>query len=171
MPTSEGSSPPAASRNGMPTAWQRQPKSAKRHAVQVPAVRQSHPGRHATPDHPRGAGPLTEASLATSTPSSRPFWIDSGRNTGTPSPRSTPIPEAPSTKMYPRSSNRNNAAPSNTHISEYGPPRAPDRSKKWVVPGVDGLPAEAYQRLTLLVKRPLAARLWDTVAGTTPIPP
>ena len=49
--------------------------------------------------------------------------------------------------------------------------RALDRLKKGVVPGVDGLPAEAYQRLTLLVKRCLAARLWDIVTGATPIPP
>ena len=49
--------------------------------------------------------------------------------------------------------------------------RALDRLKKGVVPGVDGLPAEAYQRLTLPVKRPLAARLWDIVMGATPIPP
>ena len=39
------------------------------------------------------------------------------------------------------------------------------------MPGVDGLPAEAYQRLTLPFKRRLAARLWDIVTGTTPIPP
>ena len=49
--------------------------------------------------------------------------------------------------------------------------RALDRLKEWVVPGVDGLQAEAYQRLTLPVKRRLAARLWDIVTGTTPIPP
>ena len=49
--------------------------------------------------------------------------------------------------------------------------RAPDRLKTGVVPGVDELPAEAYQRLTLPVKRHLAARLWDIVTGTTPIPP
>ena len=49
--------------------------------------------------------------------------------------------------------------------------RALDRLKKGVVPGVDGLPAEAYQRLTLPVKRRLAARLWDIVTGATPIPP
>ena len=48
--------------------------------------------------------------------------------------------------------------------------RALDRLKKGVVPGVDGLPAEAYQRLTLPVKRRLAARLWDIVTGATPIP-
>ena len=39
------------------------------------------------------------------------------------------------------------------------------------MPGVDGLLAEAYQRLTLPVKRRLAARLWDIVTGATPIPP
>ena len=49
--------------------------------------------------------------------------------------------------------------------------RALDRLKKGVVPGFDGLPAEAYQRLTLPVKRSLAARLWDIVTGATPIPP
>ena len=49
--------------------------------------------------------------------------------------------------------------------------RALDRLKKGVVPGVDGLPAEAYQRLTLPVKRRLAARLWDIVTGATPVPP
>ena len=49
--------------------------------------------------------------------------------------------------------------------------RALDRLKKGVVPGVDGLPAEAYQRLTLPIKRRLAARLWDIVTGATPIPP
>ena len=37
--------------------------------------------------------------------------------------------------------------------------RALDRLKKGVVPGVDSLPAEAYKRLTLPVKRHLAARL------------
>ena len=36
---------------------------------------------------------------------------------------------------------------------------------------MDGLPAKGYQRLTLPVKRRLAARLWDVVTGTTPIPP
>ena len=46
-----------------------------------------------------------------------------------------------------------------------------DRLKKGVVPGVDGLPAEAYQRLTLPVKRCLAAHLWDVVTGAMPIPP
>ena len=49
--------------------------------------------------------------------------------------------------------------------------RALDRLKKGVVPGVNGLPAEAYQRLTLPIKRRLAARLWDIVTGATPIPP
>ena len=49
--------------------------------------------------------------------------------------------------------------------------RALDRLKKGVMPGVDGLPAEAYQRLTLPVKRRLGARLWEVVTGTTPIPP
>ena len=37
--------------------------------------------------------------------------------------------------------------------------------------GVNGLPAEEYQRLTLPVKRRLAACLWNVVTGTTPIPP
>ena len=49
--------------------------------------------------------------------------------------------------------------------------RALDRLKKGVVPGIDGLQAEAYQRLTLPVKRRLAARLWDVVTGATPIHP
>ena len=49
--------------------------------------------------------------------------------------------------------------------------RTLDSLKKGVVPGVDGLPAEAYQRLTLPVKRRLAARLWDVVTGTAYIPP
>ena len=49
--------------------------------------------------------------------------------------------------------------------------RVLDRLKNGVVSGVDGLPAEAYQRLTLPVKRRLAARLWDVVTGATPIPP
>ena len=49
--------------------------------------------------------------------------------------------------------------------------RALDCLKKGFVPGVDDLPAEAYQRLTLPVKRRLAARLWDIVTGATPIPP
>ena len=49
--------------------------------------------------------------------------------------------------------------------------RALDRLKEGVVPGVDGLPAEAYQHLTLPIKRCLAARLWDIFTGTTPIPP
>ena len=49
--------------------------------------------------------------------------------------------------------------------------RALDRLKKRVVPGVDGLLAEAYRRLTLPVKRRLAARLWDVVTATAPIPP
>ena len=47
--------------------------------------------------------------------------------------------------------------------------RALDRLKKGVMPGVDGLPAEAYQHLALPIKRRLAARLWDIVTGTTPI--
>ena len=46
-----------------------------------------------------------------------------------------------------------------------------NRLKKGVVPGVDGLPAEAYQRLTLPVKQRPAARLWDIVTGTIAIPP
>ena len=54
-------------------------------------------------------------------------------------------------------------------FSELQP--ALDRLKRGVVPGVDGVPAEAYQRLTLPVKRSLAAPLWDIVTGTTPIPP
>ena len=37
--------------------------------------------------------------------------------------------------------------------------RALDRLKKGVVPGVDSLPAEAYQHLTLPIKSRLAARL------------
>ena len=45
--------------------------------------------------------------------------------------------------------------------------RALDRQKKGVVPGVDGLPAEAYQQLTLPIKRRLAACLWNIA---TPIP-
>ena len=49
--------------------------------------------------------------------------------------------------------------------------RALDRLKKRFVTGLNGLPAEAYQRLTLPVKRHLAARLWDIVRGTIPIPP
>ena len=49
--------------------------------------------------------------------------------------------------------------------------RALDRLRKGDVPSVDGLPAEAYQRLRLPVKRRLAARLWDIVTGATPIPP
>ena len=39
------------------------------------------------------------------------------------------------------------------------------------MPGIDSLPAEAYQRLSLPVKRRLAARLWDVVTGTAPVPP
>ena len=39
------------------------------------------------------------------------------------------------------------------------------------MPGVDGRPAEAYERLTPPVKRRLAARLMDIVTGTTAIPP
>ena len=46
-----------------------------------------------------------------------------------------------------------------------------DRLKKEVVPGVDRLPVEAYERLTLPVKRRLATRLWDIVTGATFIPP
>ena len=46
-----------------------------------------------------------------------------------------------------------------------------DPPKKGVVPAVEGLPAEGLQRLTLPVKHRLAARLWDIVTGTTPIPP
>ena len=49
--------------------------------------------------------------------------------------------------------------------------QALDRLKKGVVPGVDGLPAEAYQHLTLPINRRLAAHLWDIVTGTTLIPP
>ena len=49
--------------------------------------------------------------------------------------------------------------------------RALDRLRKGVVPGADSLQAEAYQRLTLPVKRRLAARLWDIVTGATPISP
>ena len=36
---------------------------------------------------------------------------------------------------------------------------------------MDGLPAEAYQRLTLPVKRSLAVRLWNILTGTIPISP
>ena len=46
-----------------------------------------------------------------------------------------------------------------------------DRLKKGVVPAIDRLSAEAYERLTLPVKRRLAARLPDIATGTTPIPP
>ena len=53
-------------------------------------------------------------------------------------------------------------------ISE--PQRALDCLNKGVVPGVDGLPAEAYRPLNLPVKRRLAARLWDMVTDATPIP-
>ena len=49
--------------------------------------------------------------------------------------------------------------------------RALNRLKKGVVPGVEGLPAGAYQHVTLPIKRRLAARLWDILTGTTPIPP
>ena len=108
----------------------------------------------------------------TPTPSSRQSWTASRHNTGTPSPSSTPTPETPSASMCPGSSTGNSGAPSNTtpfSISELQ--RALDRLKKGVVPGVDGLPAEAYQHLTLPVKRRLAARLWDIVTGATPIPP
>ena len=49
--------------------------------------------------------------------------------------------------------------------------RALDCLKKGVVPGVEGLPAGAYQNLTVPIKRRLVARLWDIVTGTTPIPP
>ena len=49
--------------------------------------------------------------------------------------------------------------------------RVLDCLKEGVVPGVDGLPAEAYQGLSLPIKRRLAARLWDVVTGATPIPP
>ena len=48
--------------------------------------------------------------------------------------------------------------------------RALDRLKKGVVSGIDGLPAEGYQRLKLPKCR-LAARLWDILTGTIPIPP
>ena len=46
-----------------------------------------------------------------------------------------------------------------------------DGLKKGVVRGVDRLLAEAYQRLPLPVKGHLAARLWQIVTGTIPIPP
>ena len=49
--------------------------------------------------------------------------------------------------------------------------RALDRLNKGVVLGVDGLPAEAYQHLTLPIKRRPAARMWNIVTGTMPIPP
>ena len=49
--------------------------------------------------------------------------------------------------------------------------RALDRLKKGVVPGLNGLPAEAYQHLTLPVKRRLTACLWDVVTGATANPP
>ena len=39
------------------------------------------------------------------------------------------------------------------------------------MPGIDGLPVEAYQSLTLCIKCRLAACLWDIVTGATPIPP
>ena len=57
---------------------------------------------------PRGASPTTP------TLSSRQSWTASRRNTGTPSPTSTPIPEAPSASMCPGSSTGNSGAPSNT---------------------------------------------------------
>ena len=44
-----------------------------------------------------------------------------------------------------------------------------DRLQKGVVPGVNGLPAEAYQRLTVPSRRHLAAPLWDIVTGTISI--
>ena len=56
-------------------------------------------------------------------------------------------------------------------FSISGLQRALDHLKKGVVPGVHGSPAEVYQRLTLPLKRRLAARPWDIVTGATPIPP
>ena len=38
-------------------------------------------------------------------------------------------------------------------------------------PRVDGLPAELYRRLSLNLKRHLAARLWDIAIGKTDVPP
>ena len=46
-----------------------------------------------------------------------------------------------------------------------------DGLKKGVLTGVDELPAEAYQRLTLPIKRRLAVRLWHIITGATLIPP
>ena len=59
----------------------------------------------------------------------------------------------------------------NTPFSMSEIQRALDCLKNSVVPGVDGLLAEAYQRLTLPSKCRLAARIWDIVMVTTPIPP
>ena len=38
-------------------------------------------------------------------------------------------------------------------------------------PGVVGLPAELHRRLSLNLKRHLAARLWDIAIGKTDVPP
>ena len=98
------------------------------------------------------------------TPFFRPFWIASGRNTGMRSLRWTPIPEAPSATMYPRSSTGYHDAASNK------PPSASqDCLEKGVMPGVDNFLDEGYQRLMLPVKRRPAGRLLDIVTGATPI--
>ena len=80
----------------------------------------------------------------TPTLSSRQSWTASRHNTGTPSPSSTPTPETPSASMCPGSSTGNSGTIEHDSFSISELQRALDRLKKGVVPGVDGLPAEAY---------------------------
>ena len=46
-----------------------------------------------------------------------------------------------------------------------------DRINEGVVSGINGLPVEAYQQLSLPIKCRMAACLWGIVTGTTPNPP
>ena len=143
----------------------------KRHALQVPAVHQPHPGRHGATYHPRDAHPrggLINDPDAVLQPVLDTFQAQHG---------DAPINLDPHTRStigqhVPRVFNREQRrAIEHVPFSISELQRALDRLKKGVVPGVDGLTAQAYQHLTLPINRRLAARLWDIVTGTTNIPP
>ena len=114
---------------------------------------------------PKGGSPMTP------TPSSRQSWTPSRHNTDA-LPELDPHTGSTLREHVPRVFNREQGrAIEHDPFSISELQCALDRPKNGVVPGVDGLPAEAYQRLTLPVKHRLAARLWDIVTGATPIPP
>ena len=103
----------------------------------------------------RNAKRETLTSISISTPSPSAFTISIYI------PGDEKLPETPPNYIPSPSHKTRNVPKRETSQNNYLRGRAP--------PEV-GL-AEAYQRLTLPIKRRLAARLWDIVTGATPIPP